>query len=247
VTPPVHHVTDSVRTERPCFGQDPRIRAATPESIGLIFTKEYWYPGTISGLYRPLTTLSSLFNYSVLGDGPHLGGYHLINLALHDIDVLLVYVLGLMILGGAGRAFALAALWAVHPLLTESNSESFVERSVILSKGPSLRAPLAELRDFREASEVLPISPKASAALSHRLLQAILKDKAGAKNNLADQIDEVVAAGGLPSYVSDQLHAVRNIGDFAAYPTKSTNTGDVVKQASTSNAAASTGGVISGA
>src|SRR5690349_8888628 len=35
--------------------------------------------------------------------------------------------------------------------------------------------------DFEEACAVLAISPKASAALSRRLLQAILKDKAGTK------------------------------------------------------------------
>ena len=55
---------------------------------GLIFTKEYWYPAHEFGLYRPLTTLSYLLNYSLLGDGPHPPGYHLINLALHDLNIL---------------------------------------------------------------------------------------------------------------------------------------------------------------
>ncbi len=102
------------------IGHDPRIRAATAETAGLIFTKEYWYPSTSSGLYRPLTTLSYLWNYSVLGDGTHPAGYHLVNLALHDANVVLVYALGCMILEGAAPAFALAALWSLHPLLTES-------------------------------------------------------------------------------------------------------------------------------
>src|SRR5580765_947782 len=35
-------------------------------------------------------------------------------------------------------------------------------------------------QDFIEACTVLPFSPKASAALSRRCLQAVLKDKAGA-------------------------------------------------------------------
>ncbi len=101
------------------IGHDARIRAATPESVRLIFTKEYWYPATNSGLYRPLTTLSYLWNYAVLEDGPQTNGYHLVNLALHDVNILLVYALGCMILGGT-PALALAALWALHPLLTES-------------------------------------------------------------------------------------------------------------------------------
>jgi hypothetical protein len=47
--------------------------------------------------------------------------------------------------------------------------------------------------DFQEACTVLPDSEKASAALSRRCLQAILRDKAGCKKkDLADQIDEVI-------------------------------------------------------
>jgi hypothetical protein len=84
-------------------------------------------------------------------------------------------------------------------------------------------------RDFEEAVAVLPLSPKASAALSRRNLQAILKDKAGAKKKtLEAQIDEVISAGGLPSHISEDLHAVRNIGNFAAHPIKSTETGMIV-------------------
>src|SRR5215472_296316 len=49
--------------------------------------------------------------------------------------------------------------------------------------------------DFSEACKVLADSPKASAALSRRCLQAILRDKAATKaKDLADQIDEVVAS-----------------------------------------------------
>jgi hypothetical protein len=84
-------------------------------------------------------------------------------------------------------------------------------------------------KDFAEACAVLPHSPKASAALSRRCLQALLKDKGKAtKRDLNDQIDEVVGSGGIPSYIADNLHAVRNIGNFAAHQIKSTNTGDIV-------------------
>jgi protein O-mannosyl-transferase len=102
------------------IGNDPRIRIATPETIRLIFAEDYWYGSTTSGLYRPLTTLSYLLNYTLLGDGPRPAGYHLVNLALHDLNILLVYMLGLVILGHSAPAFALAMLWALHPLLTES-------------------------------------------------------------------------------------------------------------------------------
>jgi hypothetical protein len=83
--------------------------------------------------------------------------------------------------------------------------------------------------DFEEACVVLPFSPKASAALSRRCLQAILRDKAGTKSkDLFDQIEEVSAPGILPSYIVQDLHAVRNVGNIAAHTTKSTNTGEII-------------------
>lgn len=83
--------------------------------------------------------------------------------------------------------------------------------------------------DFDEAAAVLPLSPKASAALSRRTLQAVLRDKAGTSSkDLFDQIEEVTASGKLPSHIADDLHAVRNIGNFAAHEIKSKVTGAIV-------------------
>jgi hypothetical protein len=82
-------------------------------------------------------------------------------------------------------------------------------------------------QDFSEACKVLADSAKASAALSRRCLQAILRDELGAKSKfLDDQIDEV--KGKFPTYISEGLHAVRNIGNFAAHPMKSMSTGTIV-------------------
>jgi len=84
-------------------------------------------------------------------------------------------------------------------------------------------------QDFSEACKVLADSPKASAALSRRCLQAILKDKLGAtKNDLYDQIEEVTATGKLPSHIDRGLHAARQIGNIAAHSMKSTTTGAIV-------------------
>ena len=84
-------------------------------------------------------------------------------------------------------------------------------------------------QDFIEACKVLLDSPKASAALSRRCLQAILRDKAGTKSkDLYDQIEEVVSGGKVPSHVCDDLHAVRVVGNFGAHPTKSTVTGAIL-------------------
>src|SRR5579871_1984450 len=71
----------------------PQIQEATAANVRLIFQHSYWWPLTESGLYRPFTTLSYLFNYAVLGDREQSTGYHWINFLLHAGNVLLVYEL----------------------------------------------------------------------------------------------------------------------------------------------------------
>lgn len=84
-------------------------------------------------------------------------------------------------------------------------------------------------KDFTEAAAVLSISPQASAALTRRSLQHLLREYAHTKaKDLADQIDEVISAGVLPSSLSEQLDAVRNIGNFAAHVQKSKHSGEVL-------------------
>jgi len=102
------------------IGQDPRIRQATAANAASILTGGYLYGSTIAGLYRPLTTLSYLLNYGMFGNGPSPPGYHWGNLALHAVNVALVYALGVTVLGETAPAWALAAIWGLHPLLTES-------------------------------------------------------------------------------------------------------------------------------
>lgn len=99
---------------------DPRIRAATLQNCEFIMKGGYWYINATSGLYRPLTTFSYLLNYSVIGNGLHPLGYHLVNLALHATNVILTYALGLVIFEEASLALAVAGIWGLHPLLTES-------------------------------------------------------------------------------------------------------------------------------
>ncbi len=100
--------------------QDSRIRAVTPENLNLILRHTYWWPYGESGLYRPFTTLTYLFNYAVLENGAQAFGYHVVNLLLHALNVMLVYILARRFFSGRWPPAALAGLWAVHPALTES-------------------------------------------------------------------------------------------------------------------------------
>jgi tetratricopeptide (TPR) repeat protein len=102
------------------IGQDPRIREATAQNVASTMTGGYRYDKPAAGLYRPLTTLSYMLNYAVLGGGSRPEGYHWINLALHAANTVLVYALGAVIFGETAPAWALAAIWGLHPLLTEA-------------------------------------------------------------------------------------------------------------------------------
>jgi len=100
----------------------------------------------------------------------------------------------------------------------------------------STRAPVPECvtkefaDDYHEACLVLSDSPKASAALSRRCLQHLLREKGGVKKaNLEKEILEILARNNLPSHLAASLDAVRQIGNFAAHPIKSSSTGEIVE------------------
>lgn len=81
--------------------------------------------------------------------------------------------------------------------------------------------------DFLEAYNVLDGSPKASAALSRRCLQRLLRDKANIKpGTLSSEIDQTL--GRLPSELRNTVDAIRNFGNFAAHPDKNIVTGDIL-------------------
>ena len=84
--------------------------------------------------------------------------------------------------------------------------------------------------DFIEACIVLPDSAKASAALSRRCLQNLLREVAKVKQaDLYKEIQDIIDSRTLPSYLSENLDAIRVIGNFAAHPTKSTNSGEIIE------------------
>ena len=99
---------------------DARVQHATAENIDLIVSHSYWWPRIETELYRPVTTLSYLFNYAVLGNADRPEGYHVVNLVLHAANVLLVYALAFRISGRFWFSLLLAGIWGVHPLSTEA-------------------------------------------------------------------------------------------------------------------------------
>ena len=83
--------------------------------------------------------------------------------------------------------------------------------------------------DYGEATAILSRSPQASAALSRRIVQQVLNDQGGYEaRNLSNQLQDFIDDATNPSHVKDNLNYLREIGNFAAHPMKSTNTGEVI-------------------
>ncbi len=92
---------------------------------------------------------------------------------------------------------------------------------------PDVPPHIAE--DYTDACKVISDSPKASAALSRRCLQNLLRDAAKVKpRNLVDEIQEIIDSKQLPTHIVEVIDAIRQIGNFAAHPMKSNNTGEIL-------------------
>lgn len=48
------------------------------------------------------------------------------------------------------------------------------------------------------------------------------------KRDLANEIQQTIDSKSLPSHLSESIDAIRNIGNFAAHPLKSTSTGEII-------------------
>ncbi|HEU4403161.1 MAG TPA: tetratricopeptide repeat protein [Candidatus Polarisedimenticolia bacterium] len=122
-----------------------------------IVSNGYWTVGDtpVPNLYRPLTILSFALNYAV--GGLHPFGYRLVNLALHVLVSVLVYLLARRRLGGGGApalldpALVAGLLFAVHPVHTEVLG-GIVGRAELLAAAGTLGCLLAFLRG-RQAAE----------------------------------------------------------------------------------------------
>ena len=92
--------------------------------------------------------------------------------------------------------------------------------------------PADLISDYEEACAVLLISPKASAALSRRVLQSILRDKGYWSRDLSRQIDLVLKEPdprkGLPTDLQKNVDAIRNFGNFSAHPLNDVTTLQVI-------------------
>ena len=154
--------------------EDPRVHAVTAANLRAILGTHYWYPHAQDRLYRPLATLSFLFNYSILGNAGRPTGYHLLNFLLHAVNVLLLFELArrLFLRIGVLPAFFAAALWAVHPVGTESISN--------LAGRADLLSTLGVLSALVLYTSARPLTPPRLAALFACSLAGFLSKESAA-------------------------------------------------------------------
>jgi protein O-mannosyl-transferase len=88
-------------------------------SLGLTGRGVVWAFTTFhAGNWHPLTWLTFLSEYQLGGLNPHV--YHATNVALHVLNVLLVFVVWRRLTGAVWPSALVAALFALHPLHAES-------------------------------------------------------------------------------------------------------------------------------
>ena len=86
-------------------------------NIPALFTDDYFkYSGEAT--YRPAVTFSYFIDYSLWHLNP--AGFHLTNILLHAVNVVLVYLLVSAISRSRTTAFLTSTLFALHPILTEA-------------------------------------------------------------------------------------------------------------------------------
>jgi len=123
------------------------------------------------------------------------------------------------------------------PLYVVGGVQNFtdIKKHILFRPKGSNRSPVPSqvpqkfAEDYIEACVTITDSPKASAALSRRCLQNLLREVGKVKpGRLADEIQQVIDGNTFPSYLVEVLHNVRIIGNFAAHPIKSEKTGEII-------------------
>lgn len=109
----------------------------------------------------------------------------------------------------------------------ELTSKRMVDWLRVFPRGNS-RAPVPPevpehiAQDYTEACEVLPISAKASAALSRRCLQTMLHEHGYKARDLYQEIDLILnekdAAKAIPNTLRNTIDGIRHFGNFSAHP-----------------------------
>jgi tetratricopeptide (TPR) repeat protein len=87
-------------------------------NLSVLFSRKDYFRLSDEYSYRPIVTLSYFLDHAIGGKNPAV--YHFHNLAIHHLNVLLVFTLFYLLRAGRWPAFAVALLFALHPLNAEA-------------------------------------------------------------------------------------------------------------------------------
>src|SRR3989304_975028 len=125
------------------------------ENFPAFFTDDYFkYSGEVT--YRPVVTFSYFIDYFLWHLNP--AGFHLTNILLHVVNVVLVYLLVSAVSRSRTASFLTSILFALHPILTEAvNGISYREdlltttfflSSILLFIQSAIRNPQSKIRNY---------------------------------------------------------------------------------------------------
>lgn len=126
-----HYVYDNIHVQQ----------GLSRDSVAWAFTTFH------TGYWHPLTWLTLMADRQF--QGPEAAGFHRTNIALHALNVVLLYLFLLYATQSSWRAAIVAALFAVHPLRVES-VVWISERKDVLTSALALLTMLAYLRYARD-------------------------------------------------------------------------------------------------
>lgn len=92
--------------------------AVTRAPWSVLLGSDFWLEGERSGYYRPLVTASYAVEWRLFGPAP--AGYHAMNLLYHLAACALLVWVAVPVLGNNAGAWLAGAVFAVHPIHTES-------------------------------------------------------------------------------------------------------------------------------
>jgi len=97
---------------------NPQIRGLNADNLSRIFGSHYWQTAAgQGGLYRPVVILSYALNHAAGGLDPW--GYHFVNVLLHALNAVLVFVVIEELFQDRRFAFWSGVLFALHPIRSE--------------------------------------------------------------------------------------------------------------------------------
>lgn len=116
-----------------------------------------------------------------------------------------------------------------HAILKNDNVLAYHPSSEFRQR-PSSNVPAPAQEDYEEAVAVLPMSPKASAALARRCLEWMLREQGFTGRNLAELVAKLAddASCGLAKPTRETVDHIRGFGNFAAHAQRDVVSGEIV-------------------